>query len=53
MNEALYRQTDAKGFPTRIALDLPSGQMTMRIAVYDPAARRTGSLEMPLDVVTK
>jgi VWFA-related protein len=53
MNEALYRQTDAKGFPTRIALDLPSGQMTMRIAVYDPAARRTGSLAMPLDVVTK
>jgi len=53
MNEALYRQTDAKGLPARIALDLPSGQMTMRIAVYDPAASRTGSLEMPLDVVTK
>lgn len=51
MNDALFKQTNAKGFPTRIALDLPSGKTTLRIAVYDPVSSRTGSLEIPLDIV--
>jgi hypothetical protein len=37
----------------RGALDLPAGQISLRIAVYDPATVRVGSLEVPVSVVAK
>lgn len=36
------------GIPVRFAIDLPPGPMALRIAVYDPASARVGSLEIAL-----
>jgi VWFA-related protein len=36
--------------PHRIAVDLPAGQMALRVIILDPAAAHTGSLEVPVTV---
>jgi VWFA-related protein len=36
--------------PVRVTLDLPTGPLTLRAVVYDPATNQTGSLEIPLPV---
>jgi len=36
--------------PLRVTLDLPSGPLTLRAVVYDPATNQTGSLEIPVPV---
>jgi VWFA-related protein len=38
------------GVPIRAELDLPQGEGTLRIAIHDLAAHRTGSLEVPVQV---
>jgi hypothetical protein len=43
----------AEGVPIRLALDLPTGQSSLRIAVYDLGAGRVGSLEVPVTVAAK
>jgi hypothetical protein len=43
----------AHGIPMRLELDLPTGQGSLRIAVNDPTAGRTGSLEVPLAVAAR
>ncbi len=48
-----YERVVATGIPVRLALDLPAGQIAMRIAVQDLAAGRVGSLEIPLAVEPK
>jgi VWFA-related protein len=40
----------ASGVPIRAELDLPEGQGSLRIAIHDLAAHRTGSLEVPMQV---
>jgi len=45
-----YTSTMTTGIHLRFALDLPAGQNSLRIAVHDLAARRVGSLEVPLAV---
>jgi hypothetical protein len=50
-SEAYARMLDTNTkIPHRIALDLPAGQMFLRIMVYDLAAARVGSLEMPVTI---
>lgn len=39
-----------EGIPVRLALDLPAGQMTLRLVMYDAGAAATGSLEIPVQV---
>jgi hypothetical protein len=39
--------------PYRMALDLPKGQIALRIVVYDPTAATAGSLELPVAVAAK
>jgi len=39
--------------PVRLALDLPAGEVVLRIAVYDPGAARTGSLEIPVQTTRR
>jgi VWFA-related protein len=39
--------------PVRLALDVPSGDVALRIVVYDPASAKTGSLEIPVQVAGK
>ena len=39
--------------PYRMTLDLPSGQIALRIVVYDPSAATIGSLELPIAVAAK
>jgi VWFA-related protein len=41
------RATD-KGIPVRLALDLPAGEVTLRIVVYASGTVKTGSLEIPV-----
>lgn len=40
----------ASGIPVRMEIDLPEGQNSLRIGIHDVAARRTGSLEVPVTV---
>jgi len=37
-----------EGIPVRLALDLPVGEVTLRIVTYAPGAATTGSLEIPV-----
>jgi VWFA-related protein len=48
-----FRRIMAEGVPIRLALDLPTGQSSLRIAVYDLGAGRVGSLEVPVTVAAK
>jgi len=48
-----YARIMATGIPVRLALDLPAGQISLRIAVRDLAASRAGSLEIPVAVGPK
>jgi hypothetical protein len=46
----LFTQTVANGIRLRMALNLPAGRISLRIAVRDIAAGRAGSLEVPLTI---
>lgn len=48
-----FAQTVANGVRVRLALDLPAGRVSLRIAVHDMGASRTGSLEVPLAIAGK
>jgi hypothetical protein len=48
-----YAQTVANGVRVRLALDLPAGRVSLRIAVHDMGTGRTGSLEVPLAIAGK
>jgi hypothetical protein len=48
-----FARVMATGLPIRLALDLPQGQTSLRIAVQDLTASRAGSLEVPLVVGPK
>ena len=50
-----YQHLQAAGgtVPMRLAIDLPSGEVTLRIVTYEPASARTGSLEIPVKVADK
>jgi len=48
-----YAQTVANGVRLRVALDLPAGLVSLRIAVHDMGTGRTGSLEVPLAIAGK
>jgi VWFA-related protein len=48
-----YARTLATGIPARLALDLPEGEISLRIAVHDLAAGRAGSLEIPVKVAAQ
>jgi VWFA-related protein len=52
-NPEQYTQTLANGVRVRIALDLPAGQVSLRIAVHDMGTGRAGSLEVPLAIAAK
>ena len=52
--EQYDRLTAAGGrIPVRLAMDLPAGEVGLRIVVYDPATARTGSMEIPVAVAAK
>jgi VWFA-related protein len=48
-----FAQTRANGIRLRWALDLPTGQVYLRIAAHDLGSGRTGSLEVPLAVAAQ
>jgi len=48
-----FQQTKANGMRLRLALDLPSGQVSLRIAVHDMDCGRAGSIEVPLLIAGK
>jgi hypothetical protein len=50
LNPNQYAQLMKTGVPVRMALDLPSGEQSLRIAVHDTLGVRVGSLEIPLTV---
>jgi VWFA-related protein len=49
-NPQQYEKIAAGGIPARLAIDLPEGQVYLRIAVHDLTAGRVGSVELPLQV---
>lgn len=51
--EQRYAQVMATAIPVRLALDLPAGETSLRIAVHDLNAGRAGSLEIPIAVEPK
>jgi len=48
-----YARIRASGFPLRMELDLPAGNFSLRLAVYDLSTGHLGSLEVPLAVAAK
>jgi hypothetical protein len=48
-----YAQTMAKGLRVRLALDLPPGEITLRILVHNLSTSRDGSLEVPLTIAPR
>jgi hypothetical protein len=48
LNPEQYAQTLKSGVPIRMAIDVPPGQSSLRIAVHDRLGARVGSLEIPL-----
>jgi hypothetical protein len=48
LNSEKYPKIMADGLPIRLALDLPAGPASLRIAVHDLNAERAGSFEVPL-----
>jgi VWFA-related protein len=48
-----FARTMAAGIPLRLALDLPAGQIALRVAVYDPATAHAGSLEIPMTIAPR
>jgi VWFA-related protein len=50
LNPNQYAQMMKTGIPVRMALDLPTGEQSLRITVHDIPAARFGSLEIPLSV---
>jgi VWFA-related protein len=50
LDPSQFAQLMMKGINQRLALDLPAGQMALRIVIYDQSAGRAGSLEVPLAV---
>jgi hypothetical protein len=48
-----YTQALTAGIPARLAIDLPQGEASLRIAVHDLNAGRAGSLEVPLSVPSR
>jgi VWFA-related protein len=50
LNPNQYAQLVKTGIPVRMALDLPTGEQSLRITVHDIPAARFGSLEIPLSV---
>jgi len=53
LRDQRYARVMATGIPVRLALDLPVGQISLRVAVHDLAAGRAGSLEIPVLVEPK
>lgn len=53
MKPDLYAKRLQTGMPLRTAIDLPKGEVFLRIAVRDVTAEKIGSLEVPLRVAAK
>ncbi len=50
LNAAQFERIMASGISVRMPIDLPAGEVDLRIGVHDLTADRAGSLEVPLDV---
>jgi VWFA-related protein len=50
LDAAKFERIMASGISLRLPLDLPAGQVDLRIGVHDLNADRAGSLEVPLDI---
>jgi hypothetical protein len=53
LDQNQYTQIMRSGIPARLALDVPAGDGSLRIAVHDIHGARVGSLEIPLTVTTR
>lgn len=53
LDAELYAKVRASGFPVRLELDLPAGNFSLRLAIYDLNSGHIGSLEVPLQVAAK
>ncbi len=50
LNPEQYAQIMKSGLPVRMAIDVPAGQVSLRVAVHDRLGARVGSLEIPLTI---
>jgi VWFA-related protein len=52
---AQYGQLQAGGskITVRLAIDVPAGEVVLRVVVYDPASAKAGSLEVPVEAAAK
>jgi VWFA-related protein len=53
LQPAQYARVEAKGITLLLPIDLPAGDDSVRIAVEDLTASRTGSLEIPVTVAAQ
>ena len=50
MTPPIYAQVMAGGFPRHLEIDLPEGQVSLRIVVHDMNSGKAGATEVPLTV---
>jgi VWFA-related protein len=53
LQAAQFAQMEARGIPLLVPIDLPAGDDSVRVAVEDLTAVRTGSMEIPVTVAAK
>jgi hypothetical protein len=52
-NAERFSSIQQNGVLARLVLDLPNGNLTMRIVVQDVASGLLGAIELPLDIAAK
>lgn len=52
-NPERFSSIQLNGIPVRLAIDLPNGNLTLRIVVQDKASSKLGAIELPLDIAAK
>jgi hypothetical protein len=53
LTQEAYTKMMSGGFPQHQEIDLPAGQVFLRIVVHDPGSSRAGATEVPLTVAKR
>ena len=53
LSQSDWNRDNTRGLPIHQVLDLPAGEVYLRVGLYDPGSGRIGSLEIPLHVTAQ
>ena len=52
-NPEKFSSIQLNGITVRLAIDLPQGNLTLRLVVHDKSSGQLGSIELPLTIAAK